>query len=393
MSHFESVALAPADPILGLTLAFQKDTRKDKANLGVGLYNTEELVTPVLYSVKQAEALLLEKEKSKEYLPIEGDRLYLDRMGALVFGESAWGREKGRIATFQTVGGTGALKIGATFLKEEAEHPLWIPSPTWPNHLGVFSHAGLQLEKYPYCDLKSHTLDFDALVSCLERLKPASIVLLHASCHNPTGIDPSLQEWKLLCQLFKRQRLIPFFDFAYQGFGMGLEQDAEAVRLFLESGQEMLIAVSNAKNFSLYAERAGCLMIVSESEKIASSIASRVKQMIRTNYSNPPMHGAKIVSTILNTPPLKSKWEKELEAMRERICVMRQLLASKSASFSHMKNGRGMFGFTGLNRSQVERMLSEHAIYMPADGRINVCGLNHENIDAVVRAILEVALA
>lgn len=397
MSHFERVKLAPSDPILGLTIAFAKDVRKDKVNLGVGLYNTEDLRVPILESVKEAEALLLTEEMSKEYLPIDGDGLYLEQMGVLVFGKASWSAEKGRIASFQTVGGTGALKIGGTFLKEEADHPIWISTPSWPNHRGVFSHCGLKVENYPYYDTNNHQLDFDGMVSCLEKLEPGSIVLLHASCHNPTGLDPTIEQWELLCQLFKTKKLIPFFDFAYQGFGKGLEEDAGSIRSFLNSGLEFLLAVSNAKNFSLYGERTGCLFIVSESAKIAEKVSSRVKQMIRTNYSSPPMHGAKIVAHILNTPILRKKWETELAQMGLRILAMRELLVqklksiSKNVDFSHMKEGNGMFGFTGLKPAQVEKIISEYGIYMPGDGRINVCGLNHDNIDAVVNAIIAVS--
>ncbi len=396
MSHFERVKLAPSDPILGLTTAFANDVRKDKVNLGVGLYNNEKLKTPVLACVKEAEALLLTTQMSKEYLPIDGDRLYLDQMGGLVFGRASWEMEKGRIASFQTVGGTGALKIGGTFLKEETDRLIWISTPSWPNHRGVFSHCGLKVENYPYYDTKHYKMDFDGMVSCLEKLEPGSIVLLHASCHNPTGVDLGPAQWEFLYQLFKTKQLIPFFDFAYQGFGNGLEEDAAAIRYFLGSGLEFLVAVSNAKNFSLYGERAGCLFIVSQSAKIAEKITSRVKQMIRTNYSNPPMHGAKIVAHILNTPPLAKEWEKELTQMRLRILAMRELLVlklkstSKNIDFSHLKEGRGMFGFTGLKAAQVEKIISEYGIYMPSDGRINVCGLNHDNIDAVVSAMVAV---
>ena len=394
MSFFDHVDLALPEPILGLTAAFQNDPRENKVNLGVGLYKTEELKTPVLASVKAAEAALLDLEKSKEYLPIEGYPLFIDRMGALVFGEGKWAKEKERIASFQTVGGTGALKIGGTFLKEEAENPIWIPTPTWPNHRSVFISCGLPVESYAYYDVKSRQLDFGRALVCFEKLSEKTIVLMHASCHNPTGCDPSLEEWKALCDLFKAKKLIPFFDFAYQGFGRGLDEDAEAVRYFLKNGVEMLVAVSNAKNFSAYGERAGCLFIVSESPKIAQHIVSRVKQMIRTTYSNPPMHGAKVIAHILTTSSLRKKWEEEVSHMRERINRVRlnlyERLAAKGKgeSFSQLARGRGMFAFTGLSKTQVERMIAEYGIYMTSDGRINVCGLNQSNIDYVVDAIV-----
>lgn len=396
MSLFGKVALAPPDPILGLTVAFHRDTRKEKVNLGVGLYKTEDLRTPVLGSVKSAESALLDSEKSKEYLHIDGDRHYLEAMGKLVFGEEAWTKEEGRIASFQTLGGTGALKVGGTFLQEEAKNSIWISVPTWPNHLGVFKNCGLNVQNYSYYDGQKHEIDFESLISSLKKMSPGEIVVLHASCHNPTGCDLSLEQWKILCSLFKEKKLIAFFDFAYQGFGIGLDEDAGAVRLFMENGLEMLIAVSNAKNLSLYGERAGCLYIVSESAKVAEHITSRVKQMIRVNYSNPPIHGAKVAGYILSTLSLRKMWENELKEMRERINLMRielndRLFAkSKIVDFSHLKRGRGMFGFTGLTKAHVDRLIAEFAIYMPSDGRINVCGLNQENLDYVVDSIVVV---
>lgn len=395
MGFFERVPLAPADPILGLTQAYQSDSRSTKVNLGVGLYKTEELKTPVLESVKRAEIALIEEEESKEYLPIDGERHYREEMGLLVFGKEGWSAHKGRIASFQSVGGTSALKIGGTFLKQEANYPVWISAPTWPNHRGVFTDCGLKVENYPYYAKEQHRFDFEGMFSCLEKLSAGSIVVLHASCHNPTGCDPSREQWKMLCALFQQKKLIPFFDFAYQGLGAGVVEDAEAVRLFLNSGIEMLIAVSNAKNLSIYGERVGCLFILSESAQIAAHIASRVKQVIRTDYSNPPMHGVKIAAHILSSPPLKMQWEAELREMRERIQKMRRLIAKQLAEkiphldFSHLANGTGMFGFTGLTKLQVEYLIKEHGIYMPSDGRMNVCGLNQSNVAMVASAIAD----
>ena len=396
MSLFDKVPLAPADSILELTIAFHRDPRKNKINLGVGLYKTEDLRTPVLASVKSAESLLLDLEKSKEYLPIEGERQYLETVGQMVFGKEVWAKEKGRISAFQTVGGTGALKIGGTFLKEEMENPIWVSTPTWPNHKGVFVSCGLKVESYHYYDAKSHQLDFENLTTSLEKLGKNSIVVMQPSCHNPTGCDPAPEQWKAVCTLMKNKKLIPFFDFAYQGFGRGIDEDAEAIRLFVESGLEMLIAVSNAKNLGLYGERVGCLFIVSESAKIAEHITSRVKQMIRVNYSNPPMHGAKVAACIFSTPSLCKKWEGELKEMRERVNALRldlndRLVAkSKNVDFSHLKRGQGMFGYTGLTKTQVERLTQEYAIYLPNDGRINICGLNQRNLKDVVESIVAV---
>jgi aspartate/tyrosine/aromatic aminotransferase len=396
MSFFKDVPLAPSDPILGLTSAFQKDPRKNKVNLGVGLYKTADLKTPLLNSVKAAEAELLKLEKSKEYLPIDGDPLFLETMGALVFGESKWANQKQRIAAFQTVGGTGALKIGGTFIKEELKSSLVISNPTWPNHRGVFISCGLSVENYYYYDMQAQKADFHKMVADLEKLSERTVVVLHACCHNPTGCDPTLEEWKFLCDLFKKKKLIPFFDFAYQGFGRSLDEDAEAVRHFLKSEIEMLVAISNAKNFSLYGERVGCLFIVGESAKIADHIVSRVKQMIRTTYSNPPIHGAKIVAYVLSTPSLRKEWEHELGEMRKRIDQMRMCLFNRLAElgkaniFHQISKGRGMFGFTGLNKTQVDRIITDYGIYMTSDGRINFCGLNSSNLDYVAEALINV---
>ena len=396
MVFFDRVSLAPPDPILGLTAAFRKDLRKNKVNLGVGLYKTEDLKTPVLNSVKTAEQMLLSSEKSKEYLAIDGEWLYLDQMGSLVFGEEFWTKQKGRIAAFQSVGGTGALKIGGLFLKEEVDHPIWISTPTWPNHRGVFLSCKLHVENYPYYDIKNHRTDFAAMLACFEALPPGTIVSLHACCHNPSGCDPTFEESKTLILLLKERQLIPFFDFAYQGFGCGIQKDAEVIRYCAQIGQEMLVAVSNAKNLSLYGERVGCLFVVAESAKIAEHITSRIKQIIRTDYSNPPMHGAEVVACVLGTPSLRCQWEAELKEMRERINRMRLELSERlsqrcpTVDFIFLKNGKGMFGFSSLSRTGVERLIAEYGIYMSADGRINVCGLNEHNIDYVVDAIATV---
>jgi aspartate/tyrosine/aromatic aminotransferase len=397
MSFFEAVPLAPPDPILGLTIAFHQDPRQHKINLGVGLYMTDDLKTPVLASVKSAESLLLDSEKSKEYLPIDGDRHYLESMGLMVFGKEIWTKEKGRIAAFQTVGGTGALKIGGTFLKEEREQDIYISTPTWPNHQGVFSNCGLKVENYPYYDTKKHQVDFENWIACLEKLTSGTVVVMHAACHNPTGCDPTLEQWETLSALFKNKNLIAFFDFAYQGLGRGIEEDAEAIRHFAKNGLEIFVAVSNAKNLSIYGERAGCLFIVAKTEKIAGHVSSRVKQMIRVNYSNPPMHGAKVAACILSSSSLRRRWEDELKEMRERIHLLRLELAknlaakSKRVDYSYLRKGNGMFCYTGLTQMQVGRMIKEYAIYLPNDGRINICGLNQNNLDDVVNAIVAVS--
>jgi aspartate/tyrosine/aromatic aminotransferase len=396
MSFFERVPLAPPDPIFGLAAAFQADERQEKVNLSVGVYCTEELKTPVMKSVKMSEEFLLREEKSKGYLPISGDHLFIDSIGALLFGKEFWGKEKERIAGFQAIGGTGALKIGGSFLKEELEGTVYISNPTWPNHRGVFESCGLKVEHYPYYNSKKHVADFDQLYSFFEQVRPGSILIVHASCHNPTGSDLTFHQWKEIGELCRKRKLIPFFDCAYQGLGKGLAEDAAAVRHFAEAGIECLVAVSNAKNFSIYGERVGSLFIVSQGGLLAKHITSRVTQVIRTTYSNPPMHGAKVVGHILSTPSLRQQWEEELHAMRHRMNQMRALFCEKlmaksiTVDFSHLKEGVGMFGFCCLEKEQVEQLKKEHGIYMTSDGRANVCGLNHHNIDSVVNAIISV---
>lgn len=396
MPFFERVPLAPPDPILGLTAAYLADPRENKVNLGVGYYKDELLRTPILSCVKEVERVLLESEPNKEYLPIEGHKAFIEKVGETVFGERFWKKERQRIAGFQTIGGTGALKIGGTFCKEEVDHPLFLPSTTWPNHRGVFSSCGLSVDSYPYYDGKAHALDIDAMFGSLERCERGSIILLHAACHNPTGIDPAIEEWKALAALFAKKQLIPFFDFAYQGLGKGLQEDAQALRLFALSGCEMFVAISAAKNFSAYAERVGALFILGENAITAEHVTSRVRQMIRTNYSNPPKHGAAVVSHILCDPGLKNRWEMELAAMRSRIGLMRHALADRLEAkrgkdrFRHVREGMGMFCFIGLDHCEVERLVREYGIHMPRDGRINVCGLNQDNIDYAVESILSV---
>ncbi len=382
MGFFDAVPLAPPDPILGLSQAFAEDPRREKVNLGVGLYKDEELKTPILRSVQEAERQLIGHEVNKEYLAISGEPSYLEEMGKLVFGTLS----KERVASFQTLGGTGALKLGGTFLSEEIKSPLYLSSPTWPNHRGVFTHCSLAVDTYPYYDLKTQRVDVQRMFSFLETLSARSVVVLHGCCHNPTGADLSLAEWELLAQLCSRKQLLPFFDLAYQGLGVGLDEDAAPVRLFLKQGLEMFVAVSNSKNLSLYSERVGCLFIAAQDPSRTEALLSRGKQMIRTNYSNPPSHGAKVALLVLRDHKLRALWEQELGQMRCRLTSMRTLLADK-LQMSHVRTGQGMFAFLGLNASEVARLQSQYGIYMTSDGRINVCGLNDRNIDYVVEAI------
>ena len=392
---FHTITPAALDPIFGLTALFNADKRPDKINLGAGQYRNDQQITPVLESVKLAETFLLREEVTKEYLPIAGDSAYLNKVGALVFGEFFWVGESKRVSRIQTLGGTGGLRVGGDFLKQEVGEKVAISDPTWPNHRGIFTSCKMVVDAYPYYDIRTQKLEFDRMVQYLKSLTPGTAVILHACCHNPTGADLSMDQWKVLLKLFKEHGLLPFFDFAYQGFGSSLEEDAKVIRLFAAEGMEMLVACSHSKNFGLYSERIGALYVVTESAKIAEAVQSKLKTIARANYSNPPRHGAAIVAHILSTPVLKTMWEQEVEGMRSRIEKMRRLfveaLASRSLkrSYLYLADRVGMFCFSGLKKEEVERLQKEYAIYMPLDGRINIAGLSEENLPTVVDAITE----
>lgn len=393
---FHHVAPAPQDSIFGLTAMFEADARPEKINLSVGQYRNDQLVTPVLESVKLAETFLLREEESKEYLPIAGDLCYINRVGALVFGDFFWAAEGKRICGVQALGGTGALRLGGEFLKQDVGERVAISDPTWPNHRGIFSRCGMVVEAYPYYDLRKNVQEFERMYQYLKNLTPGTIVILQACCHNPTGADLSLDQWKELSKLFKENGLLPFFDFAYQGLGRSIEEDAEVIRLFAAEGIEMLVACSQSKNFGLYSERVGALFVVTESEKTQEAVMTKLQTIIRTNYSNPPRHGSSIVAHILSTPVLKQMWKQEVEMMNKRIERLRQRLVEELVPRSRKKDYRflaqrvGMFCFTGMKKEEVEQLQKEFAIYMTLDGRINIAGLSDQNLKAVVDALIEV---
>lgn len=393
---FHHVAPAPADPIFGLMAEYKADPRKKKINLSVGVYRDENSLTPVLESVKRAEEFLLQSEKTKEYLPIEGSKDFIEHVGALVFGDFFWMRERNRICGVQSLGGSGALRLGGDFLKQEVGERIAISDPTWPNHRGIFSKCQMVVEAYPYYDLQRQRLEFERMYQYLKSCNPGTIVILQPCCHNPTGAELTMDEWKQLAQLFQKNGLLPFFDFAYQGFGLDLEEDAKVIRLFASEGLEMVVAASQSKNFGLYSERVGALFILSESQKTSESVLSKIKTIIRTNYSNPPRHGALIVEHILSKPELKQMWIEEVRGMRKRIEKIRKQLVSELAprsskrDFRFLENRTGMFCFTGLEREEVERLKREFAIYMTLDGRMNLSDLNAVNLPYVVDAIITV---
>lgn len=392
MTLFETVDILPDDPIFGLLLPFNQDPRPYKVNLCVGAYRSAEGRPQVLSSVKKAELRLMEKGLNKEYSPIDGDPDFIRSFSSLIFGENSVPLKRGEISATQTVGGTGALRLGAELLANKFSNKIiYISDPSWANHELIFSEAGFKVEIYPYYDANSHRFDFAKMCEKIEKMPPLSVILLHACCHNPTGFEPSFEEWKTLLTLIQKKRLIPFFDMAYQGYGEGLEGDAKAVRYFVENNQECLVASSCSKNFGLYGERVGLLSVVTKDLQEARGIQSHIKKIVRSIYSMPPLHGARIVAEVLTSPDLESEWREELKKMQARIHEMRMSLSNGlGSSFSHLREQKGIFSFTGLKSRDVERLQKDHAIYMTLDGRINVAGLNIHNIEYVVEAITTV---
>lgn len=391
---FEHIQPAPADPILGLNDAFRQDTSPDKINLGVGVYKDEQGQTPILQSVKQAEERLLNNEKSKSYLSIEGTQAYCDAVQKLIFGEEHNIVSKKLACTAHTPGGTGALRVAAEFIKKHLpEATIWVSNPTWANHQGVFQSIGLEVGTYAYYDAASKSLDFEAMLASLSQVPAGDVVLFHACCHNPTGIDPTPEQWQQLAKLCSKQGFLPLFDFAYQGFGSGLDEDAKGIRTFTQYVPELLVANSFSKNFGLYSERVGAISMVCETAEQASAVATQLKRTIRSNYSNPPSHGAAVVTEILSDPKLRSLWTMELESMRKRIHEMRGLFVNVlrangvEQDFSFISRQQGMFSFSGLTPEQVKRLKNEFSVYIVGSGRINVAGMTHDNIKPLCDAI------
>ena len=394
---FTQVELAAADPILGLTDAFKADKRTDKVNLGVGIYKNEAGLTPILKSVKKAEEILLATEKSKSYLGMEGVEAYNSAVQGLLFGADHDIIKNKRALTAQAPGGTGSLRVAAEFLMRNTESKtIWVSNPTWANHQNIFKSAGLSIEQYRYYKAETHGKDFDAMVADLKMAKTGDLVLLHGCCHNPTGIDLTEAEWHVMAKLCLDNGLVPLFDFAYQGFGTGVEEDAQGLRIVANKVPELIIANSFSKNFGLYNERIGAVTVVADTESNAVKAFSQVKSTIRGNYSNPPAHGALIVSTILADAELKLLWETELTEMRERIAKMRTLFVETlksegvSQDFSFISRQNGMFSFSGLTKEQVAQLKDEHGVYIVGSGRISVAGMTKENMPVICKAIAAV---
>ncbi|HXH03181.1 MAG TPA: amino acid aminotransferase [Candidatus Competibacteraceae bacterium] len=397
MSLFSAVEMAPRDPILGLNEAFTADPRPTKVNLGVGVYYNDEGRIPLLKAVQEAEKARLAAATPRGYLPIEGIAAYDQAVQKLLLGADSPLVRAGRVVTAQALGGTGALKIGADFLKRLLPQArVAISDPSWENHRALFESAGFPVQNYPYYDAASHGVDLRGMLAALEALPARSIVVLHACCHNPTGVDLGPEQWRQVVEVLKAREHVPFLDIAYQGFGDGIDADAAAVRLFAESGLPFFVASSFSKSFSLYGERVGALSIVTGNQDEAARVLSQIKRVIRTNYSNPPTHGAAVVSAVLNSAELRALWEQELGEMRERIRAMRNILVEKlkaqgvARDFSFVNRQRGMFSYSGLSAEQVERLKSEFGIYAVSTGRICVAALNSHNIDTVASAIAQV---
>jgi aromatic-amino-acid transaminase len=391
-SILSAVPLAPRDPILGVTEAFVADQNPRKVNLGVGVYTGDDGKVPLLECVRRAERAHIEAAPPHSYLPIDGLQAYDRAVMQLVFGTEL--AASGRIVTVQALGGTGGLKIGADFLRLVGpQAQVWISEPSWENHRALFENAGFKVNAYRYYDPKTHGVDFDGMRAALDALPAGSIVVLHACCHNPTGVDLTQAQWQAVLEVVRRRGLVPFLDLAYQGFGDGIDADGYAVRLFAGAYSPVFVSSSFSKSFSLYGERVGAFSALTESPDEAARVLSQVKRIVRTNYSNPPTHGGRIVATVLAAPELRALWEKELAGMRERIKSMRKALVERikarapRADFGFMLTQRGMFSYSGLSKEQVGRLRAEFSIYAIDTGRICVAALNTKNIDYVADAI------
>jgi aspartate/tyrosine/aromatic aminotransferase len=394
---FEVLELAPADPILGLSEAFERDPNPAKINLSVGVFTDEQGVTPVLKCVKRAEERLLRQETTKSYLSIAGLAEYDQLVQQLVLGHEHPALRAGRVATIQTPGGTGALRVAADFIHQHfPQSTLWCSRPTWVNHPKVFEAAGVRVESYPYLDAAARSLDFAAMMEQLRQLAPGDIVLLHGCCHNPSGVDPTPEQWEQIASLLAERRLLPLVDFAYQGFGTGLDADAEGLRRVATAVDELLVASSFSKNFGLYRERVGALSVIARDRGRAEAVLSHFKSCVRANYSNPPAHGAAVVETILQDPGLRALWDEELAAMRTRINGMRRLFVETMRKYvpdrdlSFLLPQQGMFSFSGLRPEQVDRLREEYAIYIVRSGRINVAAITPRNVEPLCRAVAAV---
>jgi aromatic-amino-acid transaminase len=394
MSVFGHLEAYAGDPILSLNEAFQADTRAHKVNLSIGIYFDNEGRVPVLDCVREAEQRLLAQPAPKVYLPIEGSAAMRQGVQKLLLGAGHPALGAGRVVTLQTIGSSGGLKVGADFLKRWLPgSAVWVSDPTWDNHRAMFEGAGLAVHSYPYYDPTTQGLRFSEMLAALDRLPERSVVLLHACCHNPTGVDLSAAQWQELIPVLARRRLLPYLDLAYQGYGDGIEQDAAAIRMLADAGLTLLVANSFSKSMSVYGERAGALSVVCESADEAQLVLGQLKATVRRIYSSPSLHAAGIVSLVLNDAGLRARWEADVAAMRERILAMRRALHAglvqrlPGRDFGYLLSQRGMFSYTGLAAEQVDRLRDEHAVYLIRSGRMCVAGLSTHNVDRVADAM------
>ena len=396
-SLFAAVEMAPRDPILGLNEQFNADPNPAKVNLGVGVYYDENGKLPLLQCVQAAEKMMVEAPKARGYLPIDGIAAYDKAVKGLVFGAESEPVSSGRVATVQAVGGTGGLKVGADFLKKIAPNAkVLISDPSWENHRALFMLAGFEVEAYPYYNAARRGIDFDGMLTALNVAPEGTVVVLHACCHNPTGYDLTPAQWDQVIAAVMQRKLIPFLDMAYQGFGQGIVEDGAVIQKFVASGLDFFVSTSFSKSFSLYGERVGALSVLCATPEEAARVLSQLKIMIRTNYSNPPTHGAQVVATVLDTPALRTQWEEELAGMRRRIKQMRHALVDKLKAagtkhdFGFVVDQVGMFSYSGLTKDQMVRLRDEFGVYGVDSGRICVAALNDKNIDYVAKAIAAV---
>ncbi len=397
MKLFNEVPLAPDDAILGVVEAYKKDPRDPKVNLSIGIYSDANGQVPILNAVKAAEKYLYEHPTPKVYLPMSGLGSYVDCVQKLLFPEDHALYQEKRLATVQSLGGTGALKVGADFLhKIVPNSTVYVSDPTWNNHIAIFEGAGFKVARYPYFDPETKGVAFDKFYQFMETLPANSIVILHACCHNPTGADLTTEQWQKVAKLFKERDLIPFLDMAYQGFSKGIREDAESIHIFAEQNIPVFIATSFSKSFSLYSERIGALTVITSDAKEQERITSQLKTMVRAIYSSPPSYGAQIVHYVLADPSLRASWEQELAEMRDRIKDMRakfvKLLNSKQdkIDFEFINQQAGMFSYSGLNADQVEKIKKDYAIYTVGSGRICIAALNDQNIELAADAVVNV---
>ena len=397
MSLFSAVEMAPRDPILGLNEQFAADTNPNKVNLGVGVYYDDAGKLPLLKCVQAAEAQIMGTPKARGYLPIDGIAAYDGAVKGLVFGSDSDVVTSDRVATIQAIGGTGGLKVGADFLRRMgASKQVLISDPSWENHRALFTAAGFDVDTYPYYDAANHGINFDGMLARLNSAEAGTIVVLHACCHNPTGYDIGPAQWDQVVATVKGRNLTAFLDMAYQGFGFGIQEDGAVIQKFVDAGLSFLVSTSFSKSFSLYGERVGALSVLCESKDEAAKVLSQLKIVIRTNYSNPPIHGGSVVATVLGTPELRAQWEQELAEMRDRIKIMRQTLvdglkaAGVQADMSFITKQIGMFSYSGLTKDQMVRLRNEFGVYGTDTGRMCVAAMNSQNIDYICKAIAAV---